>query len=147
MSMPSRYEQFWTLEGFAVVGHSAKRSFPKLTYEALRKQGRKVFAVDPSAARIEGDEAFPDLESLPEKVDAVVLEVPKEETEAWVRKAADAGIRNVWIHMTRETPEALALAEERGLNVLTGTCAVMYVTPGFTYHSLHKWANQLTGRY
>ena len=114
---------------------------------ALRKQGRKVFAVDPSASEIEGDKAYPDLASLPEKVEAVVLEVPKQETEAWVRQAADAGIRDVWIHMTRETPEAVALAKQRGLNVLTGTCAVMYVTPGFTYHTLHKWVNQLTRQY
>ena len=67
--------------------------------------------------------------------------------EEWIRKAADAGIRHVWIHMNRETPEALAVAKERGLDVLTGTCAVMYVEPGFTYHTLHKWVNQLTGRY
>jgi hypothetical protein len=39
------------------------------------------------------------------------------------------------------------LAEERGLNVLTGTCAVMYVKRGFTYHTLHKWVNQLIGSY
>lgn len=43
--------------------------------------------------------------------------------------------------------EALALARERGLDVLTGTCAVMHVKPGFTYHTLHKWVNQLTGKY
>ena len=49
--------------------------------------------------------------------------------------------------MGRDTPEALALASERGLNVLKGTCAVMYVKQGFSYHSLHKWINQLTGRY
>ena len=49
--------------------------------------------------------------------------------------------------MARETPEALAVAKERGLNVLTGTCAVMHVTPGFTYHTLHKWVNQLTKSY
>ena len=145
--MPSEYEKFWTHESFAVVGHTAKRGFPKLTYGALRQQGRKVFAVDPSASEIEGDKAYPDLASLPEKVEAVVLEVPKDETEAWVRQAADAGIRDVWIHMTRETPEAVALARQRGLNVLTGTCAVMYVTPGFTYHTLHKWVNQLTRQY
>jgi len=145
--MPSEYEKFWTHESFAVVGHTAKRGFPKLTYGALRQQGRKVFAVDPSASEIEGDKAYPDLASLPEKVEAVVLEVPKEETEDWVRRAAEAGIRNVWIHMTRETPEAVALAKQRGLNVLTGTCAVMYVTPGFTYHTLHKWVNQLTRQY
>ena len=77
--MPSEYEKFWTHESFAVVGHTAKRGFPKLTYGALRQQGRKVFAVDPSASEIEGDKAYPDLASLPEKVEAVVLEVPKEE--------------------------------------------------------------------
>ena len=145
--MPSDHERFWSHESFALVGHTSKRGFPELSYSGLREQGKKVFAVDPSVGEIKGDRAYPDFESLPEKVDAVVLEVPKEETEDWVRKAADAGIRNVWIHMTRDTPEAVALAKERGLNVLTGTCAVMYVTPGFTYHTLHKWVNQLTGKY
>ena len=125
----------------------SKGKFPRLTYQGLKKLGKVVFPVDPSANEIEGDKVYADLEVLPQEVDAVVLEVPKEETEDWVRKAADAGIRNVWIHMTRDTPEAVALAKERGLNVLTGTCAVMYVTPGFTYHTFHKWVNQLTGKY
>ena len=84
---------------------------------------------------------------LPEKVEAVVLETPREETEEWVKKAADAGVRSVWIHMARETPEAVALARERGLEVLTGTCAEMYVKKGFSYHSLHKWINQALRRY
>jgi hypothetical protein len=80
-------------------------------------------------------------------VDALVLEVPADETRDWVGRAADAGIRKVWIHMGRDTPEALALGRERGLDVLTGTCAVMYVKPGFSYHTLHKWVNQVAGRY
>jgi predicted CoA-binding protein len=145
--MPSRHEEFWNHSSYAVVANSAVKPFPKLSYGALKEQGRKVFAVDPSTDRIEGDTAFPDLDSLPEKVEAVVLETPKNETEEWVRKAADAGVRNVWIHMGRETPEALALAKERGLEVLTGTCAVMYVRQGLSYHSIHKWINQLIGKY
>ena len=145
--MPTDHEKFWTNTSFAFVGHSAKKGFPKLSYQELRKQGKKVFAVDPSVDAIDGDRAYPDLESLPQKVDAAVLEVPREETEEWVRRAADAGAGSVWIHMNRETPEAVALARERGLDVLTGTCAVMYVKPGFSYHSIHKWLNQLTGRY
>jgi predicted CoA-binding protein len=145
--MASNYEDFWTNSSFAFVGHSAKKGFPTLSYTELKQQGKKVFAVDPSVEQIESDRTYPDLASLPEKVDAVVLELPKEETEDWVRKAADAGIQNVWIHMTRETPEAVNLARERGLTVLTGTCAVMYVKPGFSYHSIHKWINKLIGRY
>ena len=145
--MPTEHEDFWTSSSFAFVGHSAAKGFPTLSYGELKKQGRKVFAVDPSVDEIAGDETYPDLASLPEKVDAVVLEVPKQETRDWVAKAADAGVRNVWIHMNRETPEALALAEERGIEVHTGTCAVMYVKQGLSYHSLHKWINQLLWKY
>jgi predicted CoA-binding protein len=145
--MPTAHECFWNSSSFAFVGHSAKKGFPRLSYGELRKQGKTVFAVDPSVAEINGDRTYPDLDSLPAKVDAVVLELPKEETEDWVRKAADAGIRNVWIHMGRDTPGAVAVARDRGLNVLTGSCAVMYVKPGFSFHTLHKWLSQLTRTY
>jgi predicted CoA-binding protein len=145
--MPSDYERFWMNSSYAVVGHSARWDFPKLSYRKLRKSGKKVVAVDPSARTIEGDKAYPDLASLPEKVEAVVIETPKEETKDWMAKAADAGIRNVWLHMGCETPEALALGREKGLNVLHGTCAVMYLIPGFSFHSIHKWIAKLLGKY
>ena len=141
--MASRYEEFWNCSSFAFVGHSAKKGFPKLSCAAAKRQNRKVYAVDPSVDQIEADKTYPDFQALPERVQAAVLEVPRAETEAWVRKAADAGIHNVWIHMKRETPEAVALAKARGLNLLTGTCAVMYLTRGFSAHSLHRRINQL----
>lgn len=145
--MASEYETFWENRSFAVVGHAAEKNFPVLTYRGLKHLGKVVFPVDPSTDEIEGDKAYASLEDLPEMVDAAVLEVPKEETRDWVARVAEAGIRDVWIHMNRETPEALSLARERGLNVRSGTCAVMYVTPGFTYHSIHKWVMKLTGNY
>ena len=61
--------------------------------------------------------------------------------------AAQAGLRDVWIHMAHDTPEAVTLAKESGINLRTGTCAVMYVTPGLTYHSLHKAIMKLAGKY
>ena len=145
--MASNYETFWDKQSFAVVGHEAKKNFPILTYRGLKKLGKEVFVVDPSAEEIEGDKAYAALEELPKKVEAVVLEVPKEETKDWIARAAEAGIEDVWIHMQRETAEALALAKEKGMNVRSGTCAVMYVTSGFTYHSLHKWIMKLIGKY
>jgi predicted CoA-binding protein len=145
--MASHYETFWEHRSFAVVGHAAKKNFPRLTYRGLKQGGRTVFPVDPSLDEVEGDRTYADLASLPEPVDAVVLEVPREDTKDWVARAADAGIKDVWIHMQRETPEALALAEEKGMNVCSGTCAVMYLTPGFTYHSVHRWIVKLVGKY
>lgn len=145
--MSTAHETFWTHSSFAFVGNSAKKGFPKISYGEAKKRGKKVFAVDPSTGQIAGDKAYPDLRSLPEMVDGVVLEVSREETFDWVRQAAAAGIKNVWIHMNRETPEAVEFAKQAGLNVLSGTCAVMYLAQGFTYHSIHKWLNKLTRRY
>lgn len=145
--MPSDYERFWQHESYAVVGHSANKSFPKLTYRGLKKLGKKTFPVDPSVSDIEGDETHPDLASLPQKVDAVVLELPKAETADWVAKVAEAGIKDLWIHMGSDTPEALALADKEGLQVRSGTCAVMYVTPGLSFHSIHRFIDKLRGKY
>jgi len=143
----SNYETFWDNGSFALVGHSAKKSFPKLSYRALKKLGKTVYAVDQSTETIESDKTYPDLVSIPKAVDGVVLELPKEETIDWVRKAADAGVKDLWIHANTDTPEALALAKEKGMNVRFGTCAVMYVTPGLSYHSIHKWIMKLLGKY
>jgi len=146
-SEPSPRERFWGHQSFAVVGHSAKRKFPRLTYDALKKAGKTVYAVDPGSGDMEGDKAFPDFKYLPAPVEAAVLELPKEETAAWVERAAEAGVKNVWIHQMTDTPEALAVAEENGMSVCTGTCAVMYVIPGLSGHAPHRWIMRLLGRY
>ena len=145
--MTSNYESFFENDRFAVVGDKAHQNFPVLTYRGLKKLGKTVFPVDPSTDHIDGDATYMTLEGLPSTVDAAVLEVPKTETKDWVEKAADAGIKDVWIHMGRETPEAVAMARERGINVRTGSCAVMYVKPRPSYHSIHKWIMKLAGKY
>lgn len=145
--MTSQREEFWQGPSFAFVGTSAKKGFPLLSYGKCKKLGKKAFAIDPSRARIAGDRAYRDFDSLPEKVEAAVLEVPREDTADWVRKAADAGVQKVWIHFNRDTPEAIAVAKERGVSVLTGSCAVMYLDRGPSYHSIHKVLAKLTRRY
>lgn len=141
----SDYESFWTLNRFAVVGHSAKKPFPKLSYRALKRAGKTAFAVDPSAATIDGDPACDDLASLPGDVDGVILEVPREEIRSWVEQVIEQKIEHIWIHMGRDTREAIELAQEHGINVRSGTCAVMYLQGG--YHSVHKWIHKALGRY
>lgn len=141
------YQEFWKSPSFAFVGHTARRNFPKIGFGAAKARGLEVWAVDPSVEEVLGEKAYPDFASLPVKVAAAVLEVPKDETAAWVEKAADAGIGKVWIHRRRDTPEAIAAAERRGLTCYTGTCAVMYLSEGFSIHAIHRWINERLGRY
>jgi predicted CoA-binding protein len=144
---PSNHESFWNAQAYAVVGHSAKRPFPRLTYRALKDNGKTVYAVDPGTDTVEGDRSYPDLASLPAAVQAVVVEVPKEETGQWVERAAAAGIKDVWLHANTDTPDAVAIAQKHQINLRTGTCAVMYLTHGFTFHSIHRVVNKIAGKY
>ncbi len=143
--MPSDRETFWHSSNYVVIGDSKQKPFPVLTYGALKARGSTVYAVDESAEKIEGDPVFRTLDDLPGPVDAAVLEVAREDTAGWVERVADAGISNLWIHMGRDTPEALELARQRGLAVRHGTCAVMYLKGG--YHKIHKWIEQMRGQY
>ncbi|MDH7568642.1 MAG: CoA-binding protein [Armatimonadota bacterium] len=146
--MLSSREQFWQFSSFAVIGDSqGKRRFPRCTYRGLKVMGKIAYAVDPGMTEIDGDPAYRDLSALPAPVEAAVLEVAPSETAAWVRQIADAGIRNLWIHWGTETPEALALAAEKGMRVETGTCAAMYVNHGLNLHSPHRWIMKLLRRY
>jgi len=145
--MPSDREQFWNAKSYAVVGDSAKRRFPKTTYNALKNANRTVVPIDPSEGTIEGDKAYPDFTYVQPMPEAAVIEVPKEETESWVEKAAAAGIKKVWIHMGTDTPEALAAAEKHGMQICSGTCAVMYTVPGFTGHSVHRGIMKVLKKY
>ena len=145
--MASARERFWQENAsFAFVGHAAKRKFPALSYQGARKLGKKVFPVDPSAEEVAGDGTVPTLADLPEPVDAAVIEVPKGETADRIRDAAGAGIGKVWLHMGTDTPEALAAAEQAGLELHTGACAVMYVDPR-SYHRVHRFFAKLFRKY
>lgn len=147
LSVPSNYERFFDAHCFAVIGHSAATPFPLLTYKGLKRLGKTAYAVDQSAQRIDGDPAYASLDALPQKPEAVIIEVPKDQTRDWVARAAEAGVADVWVHMALETPEAVALAAETGINLRTGTCAVMYLKPGLSYHSVHQAIMKALGRY
>lgn len=146
--MPSDHEQFFLLKSFAMVGDSSGRPFPKLTYGNLKGLGKEVYAVDLSGAElVEGDKNHGALDQLPAQVEGVIIELPADRTAGVIKQVAEMGVKDVWIHMGCETPEALAVCEESGIRVRTGTCAVMYTQQGFSYHSIHKWLRKMSGKY
>jgi predicted CoA-binding protein len=145
--MASNYESFFTLGRFGVVGHTTAKLFPILSFRRLKAMGKTVYPIDPGTMLVDGDPAYPTLACSPQSVEGLVIELPKAESAGWLAAAADAGIGHVWIHMAQETPEAVALAAQKGINLRTGSCAVMDLNPGMSYHGIHKLVMKLTGKY
>jgi predicted CoA-binding protein len=108
----------------AVVGASNDRTkFGNRVLRAYVHHGWKVYPVNPRETVVEGLPAYPNLGSLPEKPRGVSIITPPAITERIVAEAADAGARFVWMQPGAESPEAIRIARDRGLEVIAdGTC-------------------------
>jgi uncharacterized protein len=116
-------------------GHGAN-----VVYQRLRDRGYQVFAVNPNAEKVEGDPAYPDLKSIPDGVDAVVIGTRPEWASPTMRECVDLGIRSVWMHRLygegSVSAEATAYGRENGVTVIDGGCPLMF---GPTADGAHRW--------
>ncbi len=141
------YQSFWNHKRYAVVGHTAVKPFPKITYSKLKELGKVVFPVDASIDDITGDKTFSAISQLPDDIDGIISEVPVDESLAVAKQAIERGISRVWFHQKCASEQAINYAKEHGAQVYHGTCAVMYLTSGFSLHSFHGWVNKKRGVY
>jgi len=119
-------DRFLSQKTIAVVGVSANRAkYGNIVFRNLKKKGYIVFAVNPNARTVEGNPCYPDLKSLPEPVDAVLLVVPPIRTEVVVQEAVELGIRHLWMQPGAESEEAIRRGEAGGANVVHGVCILI----------------------
>jgi len=109
---------------YAVVGASTDHAkYGNRVLRAYQRKGWKVYPINPREPVIEGLTAYPDLKSLPEAPRGVSIITPPAVTERIVAEAAEAGARFVWMQPGAESPEAIRIARERGLEVIAdGSC-------------------------
>jgi predicted CoA-binding protein len=79
-------------------------------------------------------------------VDGVLVCVAPTQAAQVVRDAAAAGLKNVWLQMGAESPEAAQAAKEVGLTPVTGKCLLMYLQPVKSFHSWHRGFAKLFGQ-
>ena len=143
--------RFLSQKRIAVTGVSRTPSSHggNVVYQRLRQRGYQVFAVNPNAARAEGDACFPDLKSVPGGVDAVVIATRPEAAEATVRECAALGIEHVWMHRSfgagSVSRAAAAWGREHGIHVIEGGCPLMFEPAGDPGHKFMRFVCQLAG--
>lgn len=123
--------EFLAQRRIAVVGVSRDPQQPaNLIYRRLRDAGHEVFAVNPNAAELEGDLAYPAASAVAGGVDGVVIVTPPEEAIHVIDDCANAGVRRVWLHRGlgpgSTSPEAVARARQLGMQVIPGGCPNMF---------------------
>ena len=107
----------------ASVGLSAnqeKESYWIVSY--LKEQGYRIIPVNPTVTEILGEKSYPDLSSIPDKVDVVQVFRKPEDVPPVVDEAIKIGAKVVWMQEGISHEEAAKKAREAGLQVIMDAC-------------------------
>lgn len=137
---------FLNQKSYAFVGVSRReKHFPNILYRELKKKDFYLTPVNPNMENFQGEKCYPDLESLSEKIDAVIVTTPKAETLKIVKQAHNSGVKHVWIQQGAQTKEAIEFAEEKEMNIIANKCLFMFADPVHGFHKFHHSINKIFG--
>jgi len=107
----------------AVVGLSNKLGRPSLTVASyLKGQGYKIIPVNPTIQEVGGDKCYPDLASVPDRIDIVDVFRRSDEVLPVVDAAIKIGAKVIWMQEGIVNEEAANKAREAGLLVVMDKC-------------------------
>ncbi|MBC8506447.1 MAG: CoA-binding protein [Chloroflexi bacterium] len=110
-------------EKIAVVGISENDNAPGHTVPAyLQKQGYRIYPVNPKYEQVLGERAFPDLLSLEDEVDVVLVFRHSDFVPEIVQQAIQIEAKVVWMQEGIVNPDAAEIAKDAGLDVVMDIC-------------------------
>ena len=147
MNSKKTVEEFLAQKKIAVVGVSRKKTkFGNAIYRELKQKGYSVFPINPNIKEYDGGVCYPDLYSLPEKIDAVVINVPPAQAEKVVKEAKETGVNKVWLQQGSQSETAVKYCEENGIDCVSNECILMFAQPSAFIHRAHKWVWDVFGK-
>lgn len=110
-------------KNIAVVGLSTRENRPAYSVPAyLQSQGFRIIPVNPAIDEILGEKAYPDLVSIPDPVDVVLIFQRSEDVPPIVEQAIAINAKVVWMQLGIVNETAAANARNAGLDVVMDTC-------------------------
>jgi predicted CoA-binding protein len=107
----------------AVVGLSANWYRPSyFAAKYMQEHGYRVIPVNPNYAEVLGEKCYPDVASIPERVDIVDCFQRPERMPSLAREAAAKGAKVLWMQLGIRSDEAAEIAGNAGLAVVQDRC-------------------------
>jgi len=114
--------------------------------QSWKKKNLKVYGINNRAIDRSSKDIFPDFDSLPEKVDAAIINVSPKYVLDVVKDAYKRGIRKIWLQQGAESIEAIQYCNERDINVIHDRCVLMFSNPEEFPHNFHRWVLKIFGK-
>lgn len=121
------YEILLNNENYAVIGVSPNRDkYAYKIYTLLKNKGKKAFGVHPTIEKVDEDNVYPTLESIPTDVDIAVFVVKPQIGLTYLPLVAEKGIKTIWLQPGTINDELLTKADELGLTVIQDCVLAQY---------------------
>ena len=115
-----------TTKQFAVVGFSRRPNRAGYYVPAyLQGEGYRIIPVNPYLDEALGETAYPDLASIPDQVDLVLIFQRSENVPPFVDQAIAIGANAVWMQLGIANETAAAKARGAGLDVVQDACMMV----------------------
>ncbi len=149
--IPAPIAEFLAGERLAVAGVSRSGRLPaNAIFRRLREVGYRVSPINPTTDEVEGVTCYPDVASLPDVPDGVVIATHPDVAAGVVEQCAERGVRRIWFHRSfgdgSVSEEAVQACERLGLDPIVGGCPMMFCGKVDVVHRCMRWWLQRTGR-
>jgi predicted CoA-binding protein/signal transduction histidine kinase len=112
-----------TAKTIAIVGASSRPDRPAYSVPAyLQSSGYQIIPVNPHLDEVLGEKAYPDLLSIPQKVDVVDIFRRSEDVMPVVEQAIKIGAKAIWMQEGIHDEQAAEVARQAGLDVVMDEC-------------------------
>jgi predicted CoA-binding protein len=114
----------------AVVGATdSRQKFGSTIYRDLKGKGFRVYPVNRRRSTVDGDQAYPDLASLPTPPTIVNIVVPPEQTLSVLEDARALGVSNIWIQPGAADDAVRDYVSRHRLNAVIDACIMVQARP------------------
>lgn len=139
--------QFINDREIAIAGASRDpKKFGNIVFKTLQSKGMNVYPVNPNTDKLDQDVCYKKLEDIPDHVKNLLIVLKPEETKKAVQEAINKGFKKIWIQNGSESTEAITMAKDAGITLISKKCILMYANPtGF--HKFHMRISKLFGKY
>ncbi len=145
-------EDFLAQRNIAIVGVSRQSGeAANMIYKTFKGKGYQAYPVNPNLQTLDGDTVYPDLKSIPVKLDGVFMLTRPEVSRQVVQECIELGVARVWMHenafagaaASSVSPQAVQECKDNGIEVIAGGCPMMFLEFG---HKCMRWIMGLMGK-
>ncbi|HDQ22854.1 MAG TPA: CoA-binding protein [Candidatus Uhrbacteria bacterium] len=108
---------------YAIAG--ATQNHEKYGYKVLidlKNKGYNVIPINPNYNEISGLKCYPDLISLDDRPDVVVLVVGEKNAQKIVQDCVELNLNRIWFQPGSEYDQAVKMAKTAGFEIMVGEC-------------------------